>query len=79
MCPGFQLKDGLFDEPVLNLFERALALKIPHNVFAAWMVAPLPGAACAGTGPVDQLLQTAQLRDALAAFADRYRPVEKGR
>jgi len=40
---------------VLNLFERALALKIPHNMFAAWMVAPLPGVAGAGTGPVDQI------------------------
>jgi len=78
-CPGFQLKDGLFNEPVLSLFARALELKIPHNVFAAWMVAPLPGATGAGSRPVDQLFNTAQLRDALAAFADRYRPVEKGR
>jgi hypothetical protein len=34
-CPGFQLKAGLFHEAVLRLFEQALALKIPHNVFAA--------------------------------------------
>ncbi|MFF1880185.1 hypothetical protein ACFVVC_01785 [Pseudarthrobacter sp. NPDC058196] len=37
-CLGFQLKDGLFNEPVLRLFEQVLELKIPHNVFAAWMV-----------------------------------------
>jgi hypothetical protein len=37
-CPGFQLKDGLFCEPVLDLFHHAMELKIPHNVFAAWMV-----------------------------------------
>jgi len=62
---------------VLNLFERALALKIPHNMFAAWMVAPLPGVAGAGTGWTRY--NTAQCRDAPAAVADRYRPVEKDR
>jgi hypothetical protein len=36
--PGFQLKDGLFHEPVLGLFQHAMTSKIPHNVFAAWMV-----------------------------------------
>jgi hypothetical protein len=41
-CPGFQLKDGLFHEPVLRLFDQAMSLKIPHNVFAAWMISPLP-------------------------------------
>lgn len=41
-CPGFQLKDGLYHEPVLRLFDQAMSLKIPHNVFAAWMVSPLP-------------------------------------
>ena len=44
-CPGFQLKDGLFHEPVLDLFQHAMTLKIPHNIFTAWMVTPLPGAA----------------------------------
>jgi hypothetical protein len=33
-CPGFQLKDGLLHEPVLRLFEQAMSLKIPHNVFS---------------------------------------------
>ena len=28
-CPGFQLKDGLFHEPVLRLFDHAMSLKIP--------------------------------------------------
>jgi hypothetical protein len=32
-CPGFQLKDGLFHEPVLVLFQHAMTLKIPHNIF----------------------------------------------
>jgi hypothetical protein len=41
-CPGFQLKDGHFHEPVLRPFDQAKSLKIPHNVFAAWMVSPLP-------------------------------------
>jgi hypothetical protein len=31
-----QLKEALFQEPVLWLFEHALALKVPHKVFAAW-------------------------------------------
>jgi hypothetical protein len=41
-CPGFQLKDGYFHEPALRLFDQAMSLKVPHNVFAAWMVSPLP-------------------------------------
>jgi hypothetical protein len=53
-CPGFQLKDGLFREPVLDLFQHAMALKVPHNVFAAWMVSPLPGAAVSQHRPMDQ-------------------------
>lgn len=81
-CRGFQLKDALFNEPALRLFEQALALKVPHNVFAAWMVTPLPGApdqAGAGARPVDQLENFPLLQDALAVFADKYRPVEKRR
>lgn len=59
-----------------------LPLKIPHNVFSAWMVSPLPdvaGQSGYGSRPVDHLGNTRQLLDALAAFADKYRPVEKGR
>lgn len=76
-CPGFQLKAGLFHEPVLRLFEQALAANVPHNVFAAWMVSPLPGAPGHGSRPVDQLGNARQLQDALAGFAHRYRPVER--
>ena len=54
LCSDFQLRDGLFPEPVLRLFDQGLALKIPRNVFSAWMVARLPGAA--GSRPVDQLV-----------------------
>lgn len=75
-CPGFQLKDGLFHEPVLRLFDQAMSLKIPHNVFAAWMVSPLPGEASSRSRPVD-MLHSMTLLQSLAAFADRYRPVEK--
>jgi hypothetical protein len=74
-CPGFQLKDGLFHEPVLRLFEHAMALKIPHNVFAAWMVSPL--AAAGGSRPVDMLDSWTLLQSSMVAFGDRYRPVEK--
>ncbi|WP_461189099.1 hypothetical protein [Arthrobacter sp. Z4-13] len=76
-CPGFQLKDGLFHEPVLRLFAHAMALKIPHNVFAAWMVSPL--AAAGGSRPVDMPDSLTLLQNSMAAFGDRYRPVEKRR
>ncbi|MEO5317743.1 hypothetical protein PV761_03990 [Arthrobacter sp. CC3] len=74
-CPGFQLKDGLFHEPVLRLFDRAMSLKIPHNVFAAWMVSPLP--AETRSRPVDILGSMTLLQSSLVAFGDRYRPAEK--
>ena len=62
---------------MLRLFDQALALKVPHNVFAAWMVTPLSGAA--SPRPVDQINNMALLGAALAVFADRYRPIEKRR
>jgi hypothetical protein len=74
-CPGFQLKDGLFHEPVLRLFDQAMSLKIPHNVFAAWMVSPLP--AETRSRPVDILGSMTLLQSSLVAFGDRYRPAEK--
>ena len=74
-CPGFQLKDGLFHEPVLRLFDQAMSLKIPHNVFAAWMVSPLP--AETRSRPVDILGSMTLLQSFLVAFGDRYRPAEK--
>ncbi|MBE4720123.1 hypothetical protein DAD99_18865 [Pseudarthrobacter sp. AB1] len=76
-CPGFQLKDGLLHEPVVRLFDQAMSLKIPHNVFAAWMVSPLP-AECRSR-PVDILHSMTLLQSTLVAFGDRYRPVEKHR
>jgi hypothetical protein len=76
-CPGFQLKDGLFHEPGLRLFDQAMSLKIPHNVFAAWMVTPLSGAD--GSRPVDMLDKVPELQSSLVAFGDKYRPVEKRR
>jgi hypothetical protein len=78
-CPGFQLKDGLFHEPVLRLFDQAMSLKIPHNVFAAWMVSPLSGQAGSRSRPVDILGSMALLQDTLTIFAERYRPVEQRR
>lgn len=74
-CPGFQLKNRLFHEPALRLFDHAMSLKIPHNVFAAWMVSPLR--AESRSRPVDMLGSMTLLQSSLAAFADRYRPVEK--
>ncbi|MFF1880322.1 hypothetical protein ACFVVC_02470 [Pseudarthrobacter sp. NPDC058196] len=74
-CPRFQLKDGLFHEPVLRLFDQAMSLKIPHNVFAAWMVSPLP--APAGPRPVDMLGNLPLLQSSLVAFGNSYRPAEK--
>ncbi|WP_416416176.1 hypothetical protein [Paenarthrobacter aromaticivorans] len=51
-CPGFQFQADLSLDPVVSvLFDRAMALKIPHNYFALWMM--LPCAALKGTRPVD--------------------------
>jgi hypothetical protein len=76
-CPGFQLKDGYFHEPALRLFDHAMSLKVPHNVFAAWTVSPLPAEpADSRSRPVD-MLHSMTLLQSLAAFADRYGPVEK--
>ncbi|WP_247040377.1 hypothetical protein [Arthrobacter rhizosphaerae] len=49
-------------------------MKIPHNVFSAWMVIPLP--AGSGSRPVDLVDSMALLQNSLADFGDRYRPVE---
>lgn len=66
-CPGFQFRsDGTPDPRVLVLFEQALALKVPHNVFAAWMVTPL---AAGAPRPVDALAHAARLARELEAFA----------
>ena len=53
-CPGFQfLPGGQLRPPVVELFDRALELQIPHNYFTLWMVTP--SRALAGSRPVDQL------------------------
>jgi hypothetical protein len=54
-----------------------MALKIPHNVFAARMVNPL--AAEPGSRPVDILHSMPLLQSSMVTFGDRYRPVEKRR
>jgi hypothetical protein len=67
-CPGFQfLPGGQLRPPVVELFQRALELKIPHNYFTVWMVTPSRD--LAGARPVD-LLKTnpSPLLHALEAF-----------
>jgi hypothetical protein len=39
---------------VVDLFKRAMELKIPHNYFTVWMVTP-SGSLLAGSRPVDLL------------------------
>jgi len=53
-CPGFQfLPGGQLRPTVLDLFQRAIELQIPHNYFTVWMVTPTN--ALAGSRPVDHL------------------------
>lgn len=53
-CPGFQfLPGGQLRPQVLELFQRAMELQIPHNYFTLWMVTP--SKALAGARPVDHL------------------------
>jgi hypothetical protein len=72
-CPGFQLLDGRLHPSVVRLFWHALELQVPHNIFAAWMVSPLPS--LDGLRPVDVLNDLPALETQLSGFADRYRPV----
>jgi hypothetical protein len=48
-CAGFQfLPGGQLRPSVLELFQRAMELQIPHNYFTVWMITPpepLPGPA----------------------------------
>lgn len=70
-CPGFQFVPGGELRPqVVELFQRAMELKIPHNHFTVWMVTPSRD--LAGGRPVD-LLKTgpAPLFRALDAFSRR--------
>ena len=53
-CPGFQfLPGGQLHPTVVELFQRAMELDIPHNYFTLWMVTP--SRALAGARPVDHL------------------------
>ncbi|MFF2243739.1 hypothetical protein ACFVTM_06110 [Arthrobacter sp. NPDC058130] len=53
-CPGFQfLPGGQLRPQVLELFQRALELEIPHNYFTVWMVTA--SGELAGSRPVDLL------------------------
>ena len=53
-CPGFQfLPGGQLRPQVIELFQRALELQIPHNYFTLWMVTPTKE--LAGARPVDRL------------------------
>lgn len=71
-CPGFQFRDGQLDERVLALFDHAMALGVPHNVFAAWMVAGRRSLNDAR--PVDMLGHLPALAEDLTAFAAWYKP-----
>jgi hypothetical protein len=53
-CPGFQfLPGGQLHPTVVDLFKRAMELKIPHNYFTVWMVTP--SSSLGGSRPVDVL------------------------
>jgi hypothetical protein len=67
-CPGFQFRSDLTVDPVvLELFERAMELRIPHNYFALWMMTPSP--ALQGSRPVD--LRRSDRTSTLLALLER--------
>lgn len=67
-CPGFQfLPGGQLQPAVVSLFRHAMELKIPHNYFTAWMVAPAAG--LGGARPVDSLPHLPRLHHALEGFS----------
>jgi hypothetical protein len=70
-CPGFQfLAGGQLQPTVVDLFQRAMELKIPHNYFTVWMITPCRE--LAGARPVDVLEDgRAPLRGALEALGRR--------
>lgn len=43
LVPGIGFVDGQLNPVVLALFRCAVELRVPHNSFTAWMLAPLPG------------------------------------
>lgn len=68
LCPGYQFTDSLEVQPAVQiLFARAMELKIAHNYFSAWMVAPSPD--LEGRRPSDLIHNPAPpLLRALASF-----------
>lgn len=53
-CPSFQFLPDLSLHPVVtSLFNRTMALRIPHNYFTLWMMTPSPS--LHGRRPVDRL------------------------
>lgn len=71
-CPGFQfLAGGQLHPTVRALFIRAMALKVPHNSFAAWMMTP--SRMLAGSRPVDVLKDPPEsLFPALETFSQKH-------
>jgi hypothetical protein len=70
-CPGFQfLPGGQLHPTVVELFQRAMELQIPHNYFTVWMITPFRD--LAGSRPVDLLkCSPAPLFHALEAMSRR--------
>jgi hypothetical protein len=67
-CPGFQfLPGGQLHPTVTALFARAMELKVPHNYFTPWMVAP--SKRLGGSRPVDLLADKDRLLRELEAYA----------
>ena len=51
-CPGYQFQPDLsLNQVIVELFQRAMELKIPHNYFALWMMVPCDE--LQGSRPVD--------------------------
>jgi hypothetical protein len=63
----FRVRTDDSSPTVLALFERALELQKPHNVFAAWMVTPMPNAG--GRHPMDLLARKDRLLLTLGVYA----------
>ncbi len=68
LCPGYQFINGAQLHPVvMQLFARAMELRIAHNYFGAWMITPCPE--LGGRRPVDALTgPTPPLLHALERF-----------
>lgn len=73
-CPGFQfLAGGQLQPTVVDLFQWAMELKIPHNYFTLWMITP--SRELGGSRPVDLLRNSpVPLLLALDGFGARLAP-----